>query len=662
MVLDGQLRAEVRAELRAKTSLRRTCTCILASALSVLPLAETFAQSSTNVATVAVDAFGERVGSEQIGLYSEQAVRGFSLQDSGNYRLDGAYFIRSANIVPLTMDGTTIRVGINALGIDFPAPSGIVEYRLAAAQPGMREEFEATPRRDNGGSAWLLKGSMGTQDGALGAAYGVAIMNDTGYDGQKRRPRHYALIPTWRPNDKFQLRGFFSGDRFYKPGGDYAFVLSGTELPDTMPVPNRYWAEWGYFSQWQYGAGAIARYNFSDRVALQSSFVWTKLDRWRQDFVTHTIGADGRGTSTMVRGRPIDASSRAVETRMHWQITDAQRLFGTLRWRQSDSNFRPGVPIPFGAFDMRQGLPLSMPEPAPLSAADPTYDETRQIVGGLGYEADLSEMVWVRGAVLKTRYRKDRTPPGQPTLSNEDTPWLYDLAATFAPNDSLTLFATTVRGLEESGTAPNNAANRNEVLPAVLATQYELGMRYRIAPTMTFIGSLFQIAKPTPGLDALNIFRLVGEARHRGLEISLVGRPTPSVNIVSGFVLLDADRRGELIDRGVLVGRAVGVPRLTALLNLTYQVPALKGFSIDSQVNYQTDMLLNPRNGVTTPGYATLDLGMRYAFAIGDVPATLRARVGNVFDEDTWTANRNETLNRMGPRSYRLSLTTNFNH
>jgi len=661
MRLTDQSRAVTRAGT-VKAVRRRARHVLLTSAFILAPIAESFAQSSTNVATVAVDAFGEKVGSEQIGLYNEQSVRGFSLQDSGNYRLDGAYFIRSANIVPLALDGTTIRVGINALGVDFPAPSGIVEYRLATAPPGLRAEFEGTPLRDYGGNAWLLKGSMGTQDGVWGVAYGANIMNDTGYDGQKRRPRHYVFVPTWRPNDKFQFRGFFSGDRFFKPGGDYNFVLSGTELPQTMPVPNRYWADWGYYSQWQFGGGAVARYSFSSRVALQTSFIWTELDRTRQDLVTHTIGADGTGTSTMIRGRPNDASSKAVETRLHWDVTQGQRVFGTLRWRQSDSNVRPGVAIALGAFDMEDGLPLVMPEPAPLSDAAPTYDETRQITAGLGYEAAFAGMFWARGAVLKTRYQKDRTPPGQPTLSNEESPWLYDLAATFTPNDSLTLFATTVRGLEESGTAPNNAANRNEVLPAVFATQYELGMRYRISPTMTLISSLFQIEKPTPGLNAVNVYTLIGEARHRGLEVSFVGRPVPSVNIVGGFVLLDPARRGDLIDRGVLLGRAVGVPKMTAMLNLTYQVPFLEGLSIDSQVNYQTDMLLNPRNGVTTPRYATLDLGLRYAFQISDVPATLRARVGNVFDEDTWTANRNETLSRMGPRAFRLALTTNFNY
>ena len=141
---------------------RRVHAWIFISAASLFPVQDAFAQSSTNVATVALDAFGEKVGSEQIGLYSEQQVRGFSLQESGNYRLDGAYFIRSANIVGAALDGTTIRVGINALGVDFPAPSGIVEYRLAVAQPGAREEVELA-WRDYGGTAFFLRGSAATE-------------------------------------------------------------------------------------------------------------------------------------------------------------------------------------------------------------------------------------------------------------------------------------------------------------------------------------------------------------------------------------------------------------------------------------------------------------------------------------------------------------------
>ena len=639
---------------------RAVGSSLIALALGVFPAAGAFAQSSTNVAAQAVDAFGEKVGSEQIGLYSEQQVRGFSLQDSGNYRLDRAYFIRSANIVGASLEGSTIRVGINALGIDFPAPSGIVEFRLAEAEPGAREEIEVA-LRDYGGQAYFLRGSAATQDGEFGAAYGISIMNDVGSDGQKRYPRHYAIVPTWKPNDKFQLRGLFSADRFSKPGGNYGILFDGTSLPDELPHPRTYYADWGRISQLQLAGGLVARYAPTDRISLQSSVVVTDLDRWRDDFTRLSLDATGAGTATVFRNRPSGARSTAVETRGHFWVTDTQRLYGTLRWRTTRNIFRPGEAVSLGPVDLDNGVPVT-PEPDLLTEADPTRDETEQVTGGLGYEAQITDSIWVRGAVLKTHYKKDVRPPGLPAQSNVDTPWLYDFAATYTPLPDLTLFATTVRGLEESGTAPNNAANRNEVLPAVIATQYELGMRYRITPAVTFIGSVFEVAKPTPGIDSNNVFRIIGKARHRGIELSLVGRPIPSVNIVSGLVLLDADRRGELIDQGVLIGRATGVSSVTGLLNATYEIPFVEGLSIDGQLNYNSKSLLNPRTGLYTPGHATLDIGARYTFEVAGVTATLRARVGNVFNENAWTANRNETVERVDRRAFRLSLTTSLGH
>jgi len=651
-------RSRQRAVPRALISIKRCLHVCLLPAACLTPAAPVFAQSATNVATQAVDAFGEKVGSEQIGLYNEMEVRGFSLQDSGNYRIDRSYFIRSANIVPAAMEGSTIRVGINALGVDFPAPSGIVEYRLSPALPGARGEFELA-LRDYGGNAEFLRGSAATEDGEFGAAFGISIMNDTGSDGQKRRPRHYAVVPTWKPQDNLEFRAFFSADRFSKRGGNYGILIDGDELPDTLPHPGTYYADWGYISQMQMAGGIIGRYAVTPRVSIQSSYVITDLDRWADDFTRLSIDADGTGTGTVFRNRPNTARSSAVETRAQWQITDAQRVFATLRWRTTRNQFRPGEAVDLGPVDLTDGV-QSSPAPAPLTEADPTVDRTKQITGGLGYEVQVTDSIWFRGAALKTRYKKNVAPPGLPEQGNVETPWLYDVAASFTPTDDLTLFATTVRGLEESGTAPNNAANRNEVLPAVIATQYELGLRYRLTPTLTFIGSVFGISKPTPGLDTSNVYRLVGRARHRGVELSLVGRPIPSVNVVSGLVLLDPGREGELIDQGILVGRATGVSSVTGLINTTYELSFIDGLSIDGQLNYKSKTLLNQRTGLYTPGYATFDLGARYTFEVAGVTATLRARIGNLFDEDAWTANRNETAGRVERRAFRLSLITAF--
>lgn len=637
-------------------SLRALAWAHASIAGALLP-AQALAQSDTNVATVAVDAFGESVGSEQIGLYNERQVRGFSLQESGNYRLDGAYFIRSANVIPLVRDGTTIRVGINALDFDFPAPSGIVEYRLAAAPPGTEHELELRSG-EYGGGILLARGSTANSDGTFGVAYGTQIMESREAQGQWRHPRHYGIVPTWQPNDRLRIRAMFSADRFFKSGGDFGVVATDTELPPVQPVPNKYYTDWGRIEQWQLAGGIVARYAATDNLTLQTSFAATDYDKWRTDFTRLAIGEDGTGTATAVRGGPFEARSLSAEGKFNWRVDPDHRIFGTMRWRKSTTSVRGSVAADPIFFDQELGLADIARPTDPVQPS--TDDETRQATVGLGYETNLSDALRVRGAVLRSQYERDVFPPGLPVQSNETSPWLYDVAVRLVPTDRLTLYATTIRGLEESGVAPNNADNRNEVLPAVLTDQYELGLRYQLFESMTFITSLFEVSKPTPGIDSQNIYRLVGTARHRGIEFSLVGRPIPSLNVLSGLVILDPAREGELIDEGVLIGTAPGVARVTGLLNLNYDLPSVEGLSIDGQVTYNSRMLVNPRTGLYTPASAIFDLGARYRFSLVGHEATLRARIVNVLNEDQWNANRNETISRTDPRAATVSLTWHF--
>src|SRR5688572_25466634 len=72
----------------------------------------------------AADAFGERVGVEQVGLYTESQVRGFDLNASGAYRIEDAYFSRAAPINDPVLAGVGVRVGVNAARLAYPAPSG----------------------------------------------------------------------------------------------------------------------------------------------------------------------------------------------------------------------------------------------------------------------------------------------------------------------------------------------------------------------------------------------------------------------------------------------------------------------------------------------------------------------------------------------------------
>src|ERR1044071_5386687 len=99
----------------------------------VLLFAAANAEAQDSAVKSAADAFGERVGTEQSGLYTETQVRGFDLNESGAYRIDDAYFSRAAALNDPVLAGVGVRVGVNAVRLAYPAPSGVVNYRLRRA-------------------------------------------------------------------------------------------------------------------------------------------------------------------------------------------------------------------------------------------------------------------------------------------------------------------------------------------------------------------------------------------------------------------------------------------------------------------------------------------------------------------------------------------------
>src|SRR5512143_1509730 len=101
--------------MRGRFSLARRAALMLAATISYASGASTAAAQQNRDATVsAVDAFGETVGVEQIGLYNLSAIRGFNPQNSGAERIDGFYFARAGNVEDPAVDHRSVNVGVNA--------------------------------------------------------------------------------------------------------------------------------------------------------------------------------------------------------------------------------------------------------------------------------------------------------------------------------------------------------------------------------------------------------------------------------------------------------------------------------------------------------------------------------------------------------------------
>jgi len=628
----------------------------VAAGSAALSPAAAWAQSAVNVVTKAEDAFGERIGLERIGLYSESQVRGFSLSTAGNYRIDGAYFAKEIGLANPVIGGVTTRVGWNALSADFAAPSGIVEYRLKSAEPGKRLDIEGGVLEF--ASPYLsISGSAATGDGRWGVSGGFEVRphGDWG-DGQIVRNYAVGIVPEWRPNMDTSVKAFASVSYESFPG-DYGFVATGPALPPPPVFPQRYPASWAHWRYTALNTGVIARTR-TKGWDLQASAFLSDYYLHPVDFTVLAVDGQGLGRAIGVYSHNGPGHSWSGEMKASRSLGDHSRVFAMARGRLHAANIPTADVFDLGPIDIRLPTPAT---PAPTTGpAVRTLDEASQVTAGLGVETRLWDRLRIRATVQRTRYQKTVTPQGQPGAASIDTPWLYDASAVFALSRTWTLFATAARGLEETGKAPASAANVGAILPAAISKQYELGARVRLSDKLSLIGSAFQIEKPTPGFDAANVFQLLYQERHRGLELSLTGQLAPRLTAVLGAVALQPRVSGPLVTSGRRSDEPVGVSKVLALANLSWEPKGLKGISIDGGVGYTGGRLVHASGDLHAPGYWTVNLGGRYSFKAGGRDMVLRVYGSNLTDTRAWNVSQSGILYWNSPRSVRATLSTSF--
>lgn len=625
--------------------------------LAALALALPFAaHAQENAVASAVDAFGERVGIEQLGLYDEGQVRGFSLEASGGYRINEAYFVRAAPLNDPVLAGVSVQVGVSAARQPWPAPSGVVNYRLR--EPTADNQLTLLAGlRDFGTPVIQADGSWTSGDDRLSVT-GAAIYRPEAYWGAGTNGRAFdtGLVARFRPAPNQTLTAFATiYARQYD--GDYAMQPVDEALPPVIPPLKNYSPDGARVEARSINAGVlwdadIAGWNI-DAAAFRSIY-----DAERQDFTIVETDRFGNASGVLVQVPGRDQISDSGELRV-------SRVFGgggvshlvgaSLRIRRSSVDLASAAMTDLGDFDVMDGPP---PAPAFAWSGQRGLDRVDQTTASLNYGLLWGDRLQLRLGLHRTRYEKTVDGLTGVTTSGADEITLYNASAVWAVRPGTSLFASWVTGLEESGVAPQAATNRNEVLPPVEAEQFELGVRQSLGERLTLIAALFDVAKPTTGFRGDGSFGLVGEEAHRGLEVSLAGRLGESTSVVFGAVAFTPEVSGPLVEAGVVGDRPSGISEVVVNASVDRRLGA--GWSVDGQLSYWGERWADSANSFQTPAVTTVDVGVRRRFEIGGRPAQFRAVVSNLTDVDGWWASPGAVLWPIAPRTARATLSVTF--
>jgi iron complex outermembrane receptor protein len=623
-------------------------------------------RADENAVRAAGDAFGTSVGNEKIGLYSAGDVRGFSPVTAGNIRIEGLSVTEHGGFISRVISGSTIRVGLTAQGYPFPAPTGIADYALRSSgnEAILSPVLYLGPNRT---AALDVDAQLPIVRDRLSVAAGFTYRHDESFPGEDFQSVQGGGVVRWRPSEAIQISPFYGRASIQDDRTIGSIFSGGPYLPPK--VERRYFGlDWTKSRIERQFYGGVGSAQLSDRWRIRAG-----LFRWEDDQELgfseqyRNVQRDGSAQRRLVTTKDQTAKSTSGELRSSYSATEGARQHSIhLAARGRDTQRI------YGGADVRElgpaviGKRTDVPEPD-FSFGPLARDDIRQITGGIGYEGRWPGRGELSLGVQKTDYEKNSRIPGRPILATKASPWLYNGTLALQLTDALVAYGGYTTGLEESGTAPSNAVNRNAATPALRTSQRDGGIRWAITPQLSFVAGLFDVRKPYFNLDPDLLYRELGTVRHRGIELSLAGQPLKGLSVVAGAVFLDAEVSGEAVELGVIGRKPVATTARTVRANFDYRLPFFEPLSLDLGITNQAGEVasfvefaeLGGRQLMTEPR-TIFDIGARYRFKVGGTPATLRTQITNLFDVYAWKVGANSAFRFIDTRRFQLTLAADF--
>lgn len=611
--------------MKSRAFLRHGVVCAAFLATTVPALA----QESDNAVESAEDAFGTATQHEQIGVYEENNVRGFSVGSAGNFRMEGMYFDIQGGLGGRVIDGELIRVGPAAQGYAFPAPTGIADLSLKKAGDKLvvSSFIEAN---SFGNIGFEIDSQIPLVDKHLSLAAGVGIFNNRYPNGGSSVGYNLGVVPRWRPASNVEVLAFANHQQFNDDTNGPIYLTNGF-VPPHFDLTNFSGPEWTRSNSASDTFGTLGHANLSDWTVRWGLFRSRYHD---QGSFTNliTINPDGSTLREVYATPGNRAASWSGELRLSRRFADGPRqhlLTATMRGRAVDAIYGGGDLQGIGTAPL--GGYLNTPKPT-FVFGDQTDDQVRQGTGGLSYSLNWKGIGEFTAGLQRTHYRKRVDIPGVGLVSGTTNATLPYFSIALTPLHNVVLYGSFVRGLEDAGTAPSYASNANEVLPAIRTRQYDFGIRWTPFKDTTLIVGYFSITKPYIDIDQADHYGVLGQQTHRGIEFSVTSNPTKSLRIVAGGVWLDPQVVAAPTIAQPVGLRPVGQPRLRTRFNINWSPAFAKGLTFDAYWNRETGAFATVDNAVYAPGASRYGGGVRYRFKLAGKDMTARVAVYNITD------------------------------
>lgn len=589
-----------------------------------------------NAIQAASDAFGVSVGIEKIGVYAIDQVRGFSPTTAGNLRIDGLYFDQVGELNKRLTDRATIRVGIAAQAYPFPAPTGIVDYRLRT--PGSKLAASGSAGlADYAGPYFDVDLQIPLGGDKLGVVAGFGRKDDEFPDGTHSHNQTVAFLGDWRPHDGLRFRSFWTQIIQRDVEAQPVLTVGGPWLPPQLLIRRFIGQRWETNEHHISNAGLLADFQLSAGWDIRAGLFRSVVsDASNYADLFRNVQLDGSADHLIVADPREGTRSTSGELRISHAFDEGPRrhfIYAIIRGRRREAEFGGSDQVDFGSSNVL--LPQVLSRPA-LGFTNQSRDRVNQLTAGVAYQGFWNGIGQFGIGIQKTRYRKTFYEPDAAPARSSDSPLLFYGSLEVRLSRRLALFAGLTRGLEETGVAPDNAANRGKALPAARTRQVDGGFSYSLTNNFKLVAAAFDVEKPYFNLDSNNVYTALGTERHRGVEVSATGSVTPRLSIVAGAVLMDARTTGQAVNEGRIGKRPVNSTSQLLRMSAEYLPRGLEGVSIDLGIDHDGKRIASVSNAISLPPRTILRAGARYRFRVHGLDAQLRILMDNITNRFSW--------------------------
>lgn len=598
--------------------------------------------------------------------YDNISIRGLLVENRGNYRLNGSLPV--INLIDIPMENkerVEVLKGASSLYYGFVPPSGIVNFVTRRAG---REPVTSIAASVNDHGAVDLHADVGRRFGPgedMGLRVNaVAGKEELGIDRYQGERQLLSAAYDWRVAPGFNLK--LDVEHYRKDVSEQAAIevprVAGRAVTPRLPANTTNAA-----GEWQRYDAQATNVLLRGDLALGDAWMLTletgravaERDR-RYSFFRYGDLATGEGTLNLsfVNGQRYENTAHRVDLNGRLETGPiVHDLTVGASYGRRESYFgdsAPSASVPQNIYD-----PRPVPRLHPVTA---TRGGRNRIVDQGVYAFDrmtLSPQWQLMAGVRYSDYRSENVTAAGAVTPYETTDTSPNVSVLFKPAETLSVYASYLEGLEETGTASANYANAGETLPPAVNKQKELGVKWRSAHGALLQAAVFDIRRPQTTRDAANRFAVGGKSRYQGLELSASGELGRHGSVIASALWLDAQILRS--SAAAEVGKTPeNTPKRTFSLFGEYRVPQVPGWSVNAGAYHVGKRPVNNANEAFVGGYTTFSAGSRYTTRWAGTGVTLQANVDNLTDRTYWSSAGNNLLGVGLPRTVRVAAKFDF--